>query len=46
MTEYKKHLDKGIFEINEGRFECAIENINKSLETKNDWEIQIGRAHV
>lgn len=39
MTEYKQYLDKGIFEINQGRFENAIENINKSLEIKNDWEI-------
>ena len=39
MTEYKKYLDNGIYDIQDGKFERAIENINKSLELKNDWEI-------
>ena len=39
MTEYKKYLDNGIYDIQDGKFESAIENINKSLELKNDWEI-------
>lgn len=40
MTEeYKKYLDMGIFDIQDGKYECGIENINKSLEIKNDWEI-------
>lgn len=39
MTDYKNFLDNGIFDIRNGKFEDAIENINKSLELKNDWEI-------
>lgn len=39
MTDYKKHLDDGILDINKGNFAKGIENINKSLEIKNDWEI-------
>ena len=37
--EYKKHLDNGIYDIQDGKFKSAIENINKSLEIKNDWAI-------
>lgn len=39
MTDYKEFLDKGIYDIRDGKFENAIENINKSLELKKDWEI-------
>lgn len=39
MTDYKKYLDDGIFDIRNGKFESAIENINKSIELKRDWEI-------
>ena len=39
MTDYKSYLDNGIFDIQNGKFESAVENINKSLELKNDWEI-------
>lgn len=39
MTDYKNFLDNGIFDIQNGKFENAIENINKSLKLKNDWEI-------
>ena len=39
MTDYKTYLDNGIEDINNGRFNCAIDNINKSLELKNDWAI-------
>ena len=39
MTEYKQYLDNGIYDIQDGKFKSAIENINKSLELKNDWEI-------
>ncbi len=39
MTDYKYYLDNGIFNFQNGKFEDAIENINKSLELKNDWEI-------
>lgn len=38
-NEYKKYLDMGIFDIQDGKYDCAISNINKSLELKNDWEI-------
>ena len=39
MTDYKKFLDDGIYEINKGNAKIAISLINKSLELKNDWEI-------
>lgn len=39
MTDYKKYLDDGIFNINDGNFRQGIENINKSIELKNDWAI-------
>lgn len=40
MTEdYKKHLDEGIFYIQNGKFEEGIGKINQSLELKRDWEI-------
>lgn len=39
MNDYKYYLDNGIFDIQNGRFKSAIENINQSLELKNDWEI-------
>lgn len=39
MNDYKYYLDNGIFDIQNGKFEQAIENINKSLELKKDWEI-------
>lgn len=39
MCDYKKYLDDGIFEIQNGRFEQALEKINKSIELKNDWDI-------
>lgn len=39
MTDYKEFLDKGIYDISDGKFKNAIENINKSLELKKDWEI-------
>lgn len=40
MTElYKTHLDNGIYDVKDGKYKEAIENINKSLELKNDWEI-------
>ena len=37
--DYKKFLDIGIFYIQNGKSKDGIENINKSLEIKNDWEI-------
>lgn len=39
MNDYKEYIDKGIEEIHQGKFEDAIENITKSIELKNDWEI-------
>lgn len=39
MTDYKTFLDSGIYDINDGNFRNGIENINKSLELKNDWAI-------
>lgn len=39
MTDYKKYLDEGIYNINNGRFQEGIDSVNKSLEIKNDWEI-------
>lgn len=37
--DYKKFLDEGIYEIKAGKYSAAIDNITKSLELKNDWEI-------
>lgn len=39
MSDYKKYLDDGIYDIQDGNFENAIEKLNKSIEIKNDWEI-------
>jgi len=39
MNDYKNFLDDGIYNFQCGKYADAIENINKSLELKNDWEI-------
>ena len=39
MTDYKFYLNNGIYDIQSGKFQDAIENINKSLELKKDWAI-------
>ena len=39
MTDYKKYLDEGIYDIQSGKCKDGIEKINKSLELKNDWDI-------
>lgn len=39
MSDYKEFLDNGIYDIQDGKFDSAIENINKSIELKRDWEI-------
>jgi len=39
MTDYKFYIDEGINNIQNGEFQSAIENINKSLEFKKEWEI-------
>ena len=48
MNDYKYYIDNGIYDIQRGEFESAVENINKSIEMKNDWEISYfyrGVAH-
>ena len=39
MNDYKYYLDNGIYDIQDGKFEEAVEKINKSIELKNDFEI-------
>lgn len=39
MKDYKYYLDNGIYNFQDGKYEDALENINKSLEMKNDWAI-------
>ena len=39
MTDYKTYLDNGILELRTGDIKVALENINKSIALKNDWEI-------
>lgn len=39
MTDYKKYLDNGISEFRTGDLNVALDNISKSIELKNDWEI-------
>ncbi len=39
MTDYKKYLDDGILELRSGDLNIALNNITKSIELKNDWEI-------
>ena len=39
MSDYKKFIDDGIYDINNGKFESAIENITKSIDLKKDWDI-------
>ncbi|MBQ8458506.1 tetratricopeptide repeat protein [bacterium] len=39
MNDYKYYLDNGIYNIQDGKFKEAIENITKSIELKNDFEI-------
>lgn len=39
MTTYKEFLDEGIAYIHQGKYTESIEQINKSIELKNDWEI-------
>jgi len=48
MNDYKYYIDNGIYDIQRGEYESAIENINKSIELKKDWEISYfyrGVAH-
>nr|QGT49678.1 hypothetical protein Melaina855_0650 [uncultured Candidatus Melainabacteria bacterium] len=39
MKDYKYYIDNGIYDFQRGELDSALENINKSLELKNDWEI-------
>lgn len=39
MADYKEYIDEGIYNIQIGNFELAIEKITKSIDLKNDWEI-------
>ena len=39
MSDYKYYIDEGIVDIKNGKYKNAIENIDKSIELKNDWEI-------
>ena len=39
MNDFKQFLDCGIYNFQNGMYKNAIENINKSLELKNDWAI-------
>ncbi|MDE6139070.1 MAG: tetratricopeptide repeat protein [Candidatus Gastranaerophilales bacterium] len=39
MNDYKYYIDNGINDFKRGELESSLENINKSLELKNDWEI-------
>ena len=39
MSDYKYYIDEGIVDIHNGKYANAIENIDKSIELKGDWEI-------
>lgn len=39
MTDYKKYTDEAIELLYKGEYSQAIEQFNKSIELKNDWEI-------
>ena len=39
MTTYKEYLDKGIEELRTGDLDIALDNMNKSIELRNDWDI-------
>jgi len=39
MTDYKYYIDKGIEYIYAGKYQAALENIDKSIELNNNWEI-------
>lgn len=36
-NDYKKYLDEGIYDFQDGKFEDAILKLNKSIELKNDF---------
>lgn len=39
MSDYKYYLDEGIVDFRNGKYSNALENINKSVELKDDWDI-------
>lgn len=39
MVDYKEYTDDGIYSLNQGEAEDAIEKFSKSIELKSDWEI-------
>lgn len=39
MSDYKYYLDEGIVDFRNGKYSNALENINASIELKDDWEI-------
>ena len=39
MDEFKKHLDQGIYDFQDGLFNNAIENFTKAIELKKDASI-------
>ena len=39
MNDYKYYLDNAIYDFQCGKYNLALENVNKSLEIKSDWEI-------
>ena len=39
MTTYNEYLDKGIEELRTGDLNIALDNMNKSIELRNDWDI-------
>ena len=39
MSDYKYYLDEGIVDFRNGKYSNALENINQSIQLKNDWDI-------
>ena len=39
MSDYKYYIDEGIVDIKNGKYQNAIENIDKSIELNGNWEI-------
>lgn len=39
MNDYKYYLDYGIYDFQCGKYNDAIEKLNKSIELKKDWDI-------
>lgn len=39
MSDYKYYLDEGIVDFRNGKYSNALENINMSIQLKDDWDI-------